>query len=117
MSVMFAFGICKDDNSLINVLTFICGQLGSKVYFVKHCALYLEKGAYKVNLIQEWINGSLIGTLDEGEEIIQDLNNAFLLETFHNGKSVRMRNEIRQELVNLFGSEMSKRFTGWVGKD
>ena len=78
-----------EDNSLINVLTFICGKLGSNVYFVKHCALYLEKkGAYKVNLIQEWINGSLIGTLDEGEEIIQDLINAFLLETFHNGESV-----------------------------
>ena len=104
-----------EDNSLINVLTFICGQLGSKVYFVKHCTLYLEKkGAYKVNLIQEWINSNLIGTLDEGEEIIQDLINAFLLETFHNGESVRMRNEIRQELVNLFGSEMSP-MIHWLG--
>ena len=38
---------------------------------MKYCAFYLErKGTKKVDLIERWIKGGLIGTLDEGDEII-----------------------------------------------
>ena len=75
---------------------------------MKYCAFYLEReGTKKVVLIERWIKGGLIGTLDEGDEIIRNLVNALLLDSFQNDNSVRMRDEIREELIKLFRIEMN----------
>ncbi|RVW73896.1 hypothetical protein CK203_059932 [Vitis vinifera] len=65
------------------------------------------EGTDNVDLIGRWIKGSLIGSIDQGDEIIQNLVHALLLESFQNGNSVRMRDEIFKELVKLFKTEMN----------
>ncbi|RVW19239.1 putative serine/threonine-protein kinase PBL10 [Vitis vinifera] len=62
------------DEVLLNTLAFICG--------------HGYRGMEKVNLIGRWIIGGLIGKLDEGEKIVCNLVNAFLLESSWNGDSV-----------------------------
>ena len=66
-----------------------------------------REGTDNVDLIGRWIKGSLIGSIDQGDEIIQNLVHALLLESFQNGNSVRMRDEIFKELVKLFKTEMN----------
>ena len=96
------------DKILLNALAFVLGHLGSANKCVKYCAFYLEmEGTNKVDLLERWMNEHLIETLDEGEQIIQHLVNAILLKSFHNGESVRMQDEIRKELVNLYKAEMN----------
>ncbi|RVW64237.1 Disease resistance protein RPS2 [Vitis vinifera] len=105
------------DSILFNALAFICEQLGSKTNCVKHCALNMDKeGMDKVHLIQRWIKDGLIGTVGEGEVIVEDLLNAFLLESSQNGVSVRMRDEIREELGNLFGPKLNPPVLNLGGK-
>ena len=105
------------DSILFNALAFICEQLGSKTNCVKHCALNMDKeGMDKVHLIQRWIKDGLIGTVGEGEVIVEDLLNAFLLESSHNGVSVRMQDEIREELGNLFGPKLNPPVLNLGGK-
>lgn len=106
------------DEVLFNTLAFICGRLGSSE---KKCLKYfidMEHGGKleKVNLIGRWITGGLIGKLDEGEKIVCDLVNAFLLEGSWNGDSVflQMRGEIREALLNLLGLETKSLFL-WLG--
>ncbi|RVX05908.1 hypothetical protein CK203_023749 [Vitis vinifera] len=53
------------------------------------------EGTKKVDLIKRWMKDGFIRTLSEGEDIVQDLLNAFLLGSFGNGDSVQMRDEIR----------------------
>ncbi|XP_034702577.1 probable disease resistance protein At4g27220 [Vitis riparia] len=98
-----------EDRILFNALAFIWGLLGSADQkCVKYCASYLEReGTDNVDLIGRWIKGGLIGSIDEGDEIIRNLVNALLLESFQNGNSVRMRDEIFKELVKLFKTEMN----------
>ncbi|RVW64209.1 hypothetical protein CK203_046378 [Vitis vinifera] len=98
-----------EDRILFNALAFIWGLLGSADQkCVKYCASYLEReGTDNVDLIGRWIKGSLIGSIDQGDEIIRNLVNALLLESFQNGNSVRMRDEIFKELVKLFKTEMN----------
>ena len=98
-----------EDRILFNALAFIWGRLGSaEQKCVKYCAFYLErKGTKKVDLIERWIKGGLIGTLDEGDEISQNLVNALLLDSFQNDNSVRMRDEIREQSIKLFRIEMN----------
>ena len=72
-----------EDRILLNALSFVLGHLGSANKYVKYCASYLEiEGTYKVDLLERWMNEDLIGTLDEGEQIVQHLVNALLLESF-----------------------------------
>ncbi|RVX05858.1 Disease resistance protein [Vitis vinifera] len=105
------------DSILFNALAFICEQLGSKTNCVKHCALNMDKeGMDKVHLIQRWIKDGLIGTVGEGEVIVEDLLNAFLLESSQNGVSVQMRDEIREELGNLFGPKLNPPVLNLGGK-
>ncbi|XP_034701810.1 probable disease resistance protein At4g27220 [Vitis riparia] len=95
-----------EDRILLNALSFVLGHLGSANKYVKYCASYLEiEGTYKVDLLERWMNEDLIGTLDEGEQIVQHLVNALLLESFQNGQSIRMRDEIRKELMNFYKAE------------
>ena len=97
-----------NDRILFNALAFILGRLDSAKECIKSCESYLDsKGTEKIYLIEKWMKGGLIRTLDEGEEIIQELSNAFLLESCGNGGSVRMRDEIQKELVNLYKTEMN----------
>ncbi|RVW73877.1 Disease resistance protein RPS2 [Vitis vinifera] len=96
-----------EDRILFNALAFVLGRLGSANKCVKYCASHLEmEGTKKVDLLDSWMNEDLIETLDEGEEIVQHLVNALLLESFQNGESIRMRKEIRKELVNFYEAEM-----------
>ena len=96
------------DRILLNALAFVLGHLGSANKCVKYCAFYLEmEGTNKVDLLERWMNEHLIETLNEGEQIIQHLVNAILLESFWNEESVRMQDEIRKELVNLYKAEMN----------
>ncbi|KAL6328815.1 hypothetical protein AAG906_003832 [Vitis piasezkii] len=88
-----------EDRILFNALAFIWGRLGSAE---QKC-----EGTKKVVLIERWIKGGLIGTLDEGDEIIRNLVNALLLESFQNDNSVRMRDEILEELIKLFITKMN----------
>ena len=46
------------------------------------------EGTKNIDLIKRWMKDGLIGTLNEGEDMVQDLLNAFLLESFRNGDSV-----------------------------
>ena len=97
-----------EDRILFNALTFVLGHLGSANKCVKYCASHLEmEGTKKVDLLDSWMNEDLIETLDEGEKIVQHLVNALLLESFQNGESIRMRKEIRKELVNFYEAEMN----------
>ena len=96
-----------EDRILFNALAFVLGHLGSANKCVKYCAFHLEmEGTKKVDLLDSWMNEDLIETLDEGEKIVQHLVNALLLESFQNGESIRMRKEIRKELVNFYEAEM-----------
>ena len=96
------------DRILVNALAFVLGHLGSANKCIKYCASYLEmEGIDKVDLLERWMNEDLIRTLDEGERIVQHLANALLLESFQNGGSGRMRDEIRKELVNFYKTEMN----------
>ena len=91
------------DSVLFNALAFICEKLGSRTKYVKHCVQNMDKkGMEKVHLIQRWIEDGLIGTVDEGEVIVEYLLKAFLLESSHDGVCLRMRDEIHEELGNLF---------------
>ena len=75
---------------------------------MKYCASHLEKeGTHKVDLLERWMIEGLIGTLDEGAQIVQQLVNAVLLESFQNGESIRMLDEIRKELMNFYKAEMN----------
>ncbi|KAJ9687642.1 hypothetical protein PVL29_016215 [Vitis rotundifolia] len=97
-----------EDRILFNALAFVLQHLGSANRCVKYCASYLEmEGTKKVDLLDRWMKEDLTGTLDEGEQIVQHLVNALLLESFRNGKSIRMRDEIRKELVNFYEAEMN----------
>ena len=89
------------DKVLCSALAFVMERLGSAAECVKYCAFYMRRERMnKVDLILEWIKRALIGTLDEGEKIVQDLVGAFLLESSQDGKFVRMRDEIHEVLVN-----------------
>ena len=99
-----------EDRILLNALAFVLGQLGSAANkCLKYCASNLEmmEGTHKVDLLERWMKKDLIGTLDEGEEIVQQLVNAVLLESFQNGESIRMANDVRKELVNFYKAEMN----------
>ena len=65
------------------------------------------EGTKKVDLIKRWMKDGLIGTLGHREDMIQDLPNAFLLESFRNGDSVLMWDEICKELINLFKTKIN----------
>ena len=90
------------DRVLCNTLAFILGRCSDSAHeCLKHCAFYMEReGRDKVGLIQEWIRHALIRKFDEGQKIVGDLVSAFLLESSENGSSVRIREEIREVLVN-----------------
>ena len=95
-----------EDRILFNALAFILPLLGIADECLRYCAFSLESGGtYKVDLIESWMKGNLIGTPDEGKTIVQKLVNAFLLENCENEDLVRMRHEIRRELMNLFKTE------------
>ena len=98
-----------DDRILLNALAFVLGQLGSTTNkCLKYCASYLEmEGTHRVDLLERWMKEDLIGTLDEGEEIVQQLFNANLLESFQNGESIRMPDEVRNELVKFYKAEIN----------
>ena len=62
-----------EDRILLNALAFVLGKLGSAVNkCLKYCASNLEmmEGTHKVDLLERWMKKDLIGTLDEGEEIV-----------------------------------------------
>ncbi|XP_034702007.1 disease resistance protein RPS2-like [Vitis riparia] len=97
-----------EDRILFNALAFVLEHLGSANKCVKYCASHLEmEGTYRVDLLDSWMKEDLIKTLNEGEKIVQHLVNALLLESFQNGESIRMRKEIRKELVNFYEAEMN----------
>ena len=48
-----------------------------------------------MDLLERWMKEDLIGTLDEGEQIVQQLVNVNFLDSFQNGESIRMPDEIR----------------------
>ncbi|KAJ9687692.1 hypothetical protein PVL29_016253 [Vitis rotundifolia] len=100
-----------EDKVLFNALAFIWERSGSAKSFIEYCALSMEtEGIGKVHLIQRWIADTLIGTADEGEKIVGDLVNAFLLERLQNGEFVRMRDEIREVLLRMLRSETDPTF-------
>ena len=90
------------DRVLCNTLAFILGRLSDSTHeCLKYCAFFMErKEMDKVDLIQQWIKHALISKFDEGEKIVGDLASAFLLESSENGSSVRIREEIREVIVN-----------------
>ncbi|KAJ9687647.1 hypothetical protein PVL29_016220 [Vitis rotundifolia] len=97
-----------EDRILFNALAFVLEHLDSANKCVKYCASYLEmEGTDKVDLLDRWMKEGLIGTLEEGEQIVQHLVNALLLESFRNGESIRMQDEIRKELENFYKAEMN----------
>ena len=97
-----------EDRILFNALTFLRRGLGSADQCLKHCASYLESsGTNKIDLIGRWVRGTLVGTLEEGEKVVGDLVNAFLLESSQKGNSIRMRPEIHVELINLYETEVN----------
>ena len=98
-----------EDRIFLNALAFVLGQLGSAANkCLKYCASYLEmEGTHKVDLLERWMKEDLIGTLDEGEEIVQQLLNAILLESFQNGESIKMPDEVRKGLVKFYEAEMN----------
>ena len=49
----------------------------------------------------------LTGTLGEGKQVVQHLVNALLLESFRDGESIRMRDEVHKELENFYEAEMN----------
>ncbi|KAJ9687195.1 hypothetical protein PVL29_015876 [Vitis rotundifolia] len=104
----FAIHLLKQYRILFNALTFIRRGLGSADQCLKHCTSYVESsGTDKIDLIGRWVQVTLVGTLDEGEKVVGDLVNAFLLESSQKGNSIRMRHEIRVELINLYETEMN----------
>ncbi|XP_034701991.1 probable serine/threonine-protein kinase PBL9 [Vitis riparia] len=68
----------------------------------------------KVNLIGWWITGGLIGKLDEGEKIVCNLADAFLLESSWNGDSafVQMREELVVERCSKISSIVTHEVPG-----
>ena len=90
------------DRVLCKTLAFIVGRCSDSAQeCLKHSAFYMEReGRDKVDLIQEWIKHALIKKFDEGQKIVGDLVSAFLLESSKKGSSVRIREEIREVLVN-----------------
>ena len=98
-----------EDRILLSALAFVLGQLGSAANkCLKYCASNLEmEGTHKVDLLERWMKEYLIQALDEGEHIVQQLVNAVLLESFQNGESIRMANDVRKELVNFYKAEMN----------
>ena len=65
------------------------------------------EGIHKVDLLERWMKEDLIQTLNEGEQIVQQLVNSVLLESFQNGEAIRMANDVRKELVNFYKAEMN----------
>ncbi|XP_034701982.1 disease resistance protein At4g27190-like [Vitis riparia] len=107
------------DYVLFNALAFICGRLGSAMYCLKFfvhmgCWREIEKG----DVIGRWISGGLIRKADEGEEMVRDLVDAFLLESSGNGDSVflRVRGEIYEALLILLGHKTELLFLWQCGK-
>eukprot|EP00261_Vitis_vinifera_P038101 XP_019079344.1 PREDICTED: disease resistance protein At4g27190 isoform X2 [Vitis vinifera] len=107
------------DRVLFNALAFMWGRSGSTNKYLQYCVDMENWGQMdKVDLIEEWITSGLVGTFDEGEQIVGDLVNAFLLESFQYGDSnfVRMRSEIHEELFNFLRFESCSPFLrlgGW----
>ncbi|KAL6311910.1 hypothetical protein AAG906_025840 [Vitis piasezkii] len=107
------------DRVLFNALAFMWGRSGSTNKYLQYCVDMEKWGQMeKVHLIEEWITSSLVGTFDEGEQIVGDLVNAFLLESFQYGDSdfVRMRREIHEEFLNFLRFESCSPFLrlgGW----
>ena len=98
-----------EDRILLNALAFVMGQLGSAANkCLKYCASNLEmKGTHKVDLLERWMKEDLIQTLDDGEQILQHLVSALLLESFGNGELARIPDEIHKELLNFYKGEMN----------
>ncbi|RVW44353.1 Disease resistance protein [Vitis vinifera] len=68
------------DRVLFNALAFMWGRSGSTNKYLQYCVDMEKWGQMdKVHLIEEWITSGLVGTFDEGEQIVGDLVNAFLL--------------------------------------
>ena len=106
------------DRVLCNALTFVLGHLGSAKECVKYSAFHLgREGINKIHLIMEWIGLALVSTFDEGEKIVQDLINAFLFEGSQDGCSVRMQDEIREVLVDMFRLEINTHFLLLGGRE
>ncbi|RVW42077.1 hypothetical protein CK203_093331 [Vitis vinifera] len=64
-----------EDRILFNALTFLRRGLGSADQCLKHCASYLESsGTNKIDLIGRWVRGTLVGTLEEGERLLEILS-------------------------------------------
>ncbi|WKA00496.1 hypothetical protein VitviT2T_018843 [Vitis vinifera] len=107
----------RDNDVLFNSLAFICGRLGSAMYCLK---FFVHMGRWteleKVDLIGRWITGSVIRKVDEGEEMVRDLLDAFLFESSWNEHSVlvKMRDEIHEVLLNLLELERESLYL-WLG--
>ena len=67
----------------------------------------MMEGTHKEDLLERWMKEDLITTLDEGEHIVQHFVDAVLLESFQNGGSIGMPEEIRKKLLNFYKGEMN----------
>ena len=108
------------DEVLLNTVAFVFGRLGDSA---KNCLKYfvdIEDGEKleKVNLISRWITCGFIEKFDEGENIVCNLVDGFLLEGSWNGDSVfvQMRGEIHEALLNLLGLETKSQIFWLDGK-
>ena len=102
-----------EDRILLNALAFVLGQVGSAANkCLKYCASYLEmEGTHRVDLLERWMKEDLIGTLDEGEEIVQQLVKVDLLERWMKEDLIQTLDEGEQilQLLGDFGPSQSQK--------
>ncbi|RVW73872.1 hypothetical protein CK203_059898 [Vitis vinifera] len=77
------------------------------VHLLRQCSGHLLATVLMARAFKDVKNVRIWQACISGEKIVQHLVNALLLESFRNGESIRMREEIRKELVNFYEAEMN----------
>ncbi|XVE48520.1 hypothetical protein DITRI_Ditri01bG0008400 [Diplodiscus trichospermus] len=100
------------DYVLAKALTFIWEQMNNKTrHCLKLCTWYpMGEKIDRLRLICHWIQDFLVDTYDEGNDILQSLVDAFLVDDILGLDCVQLRREIYDVLVELLIPRMSPVF-------
>lgn len=100
------------DYILVNALTFVWERMNNKTrHCIKLCTWYpMGEKIDRVPLICHWIQDCLVDTYDEGNEILQTLVDAFLVDNILGLDCVQLRREIYEVLVKLLIPRLSPVF-------
>ncbi|XP_017970780.1 PREDICTED: probable disease resistance protein At4g27220 [Theobroma cacao] len=100
------------DYVMVNALTFIWERMNNKTrHCIKLCTWYpLGEKIDRASLICHWIQDCLVDTYDEGNDILQSLVDAFLVDNLPELDCIQLRREIYDVLVKVLIPRMSPVF-------